>query len=105
VRQLAGSAIPDGLPELAVPLAEDMPADGLDPAGSEDADPDEAAPVGLAVALAESLVVPLSVDAQPVDATATSANPASRLLPDEMFTKASVQQGGAEKPRRMPRVG
>jgi len=103
VRQSAGSAMLEGEAEPAAP--EDMPADGLDPAGSEDADPEEAGPVGLAVASAERFVVPLSVEAQPVDATATSANPASSLLPDEMFTQASVQQGGAEKPRRIPRVG
>jgi hypothetical protein len=84
VRQRGGSAIPEGEPELAVSVG--MVGDALESAAPEEADPDEASPVGLAVASAESVDVLLFVEPQPVDATATSANPASSLLPDEKFT-------------------
>ena len=92
MRQAAGSAMPEGDAELAV--LDDMAEDGLEPAGPDEADPEEAGPVGLAVASAEVFVLPLSVEAQPVDATATSANPASNLLPDDKFTRRVCNRSG-----------
>src|SRR3954451_22725438 len=59
---------------------------GLEPPGSDEA-ADEAWPVGLDVASAESPDAVLPEAPQPVSATAPSASPASTLLPEDvMFT-------------------